>query len=201
MNLRKDHYRIYRLVLYIWPSRLTELIFCLPRRLEIHFSTRTSRSLFDLDRKKLSDLTVCVTGVALSATAYWHFRPWGECSTADDCFGGGYPSLHQRVSLSELVVYSPYRYGNFYSFIFQKPFILLNRRMKNLKHNTIQWITWLRGRWRTQLAARRRVNCRTHEHRHFERILRNGALSPFHACFRVGFTSISLYREHWAVAK
>ena len=40
------------------------------------------------------------------------------------------------------------------------------------KYNTIQWITWLGGRWRTQLTARRNVNCRTHEHRHFERTLR-----------------------------
>ena len=40
------------------------------------------------------------------------------------------------------------------------------------KYNTAQWITWLEGRWRTQLTARRNVNCRTHEHRHFERTLR-----------------------------
>ena len=40
------------------------------------------------------------------------------------------------------------------------------------KYNTLQWITWLGGRWRTQLTARRHVNCRTCEHRHFERILR-----------------------------
>ena len=38
--------------------------------------------------------------------------------------------------------------------------------------NTAQWITWLGGRWRTQQTARRNVNCRTYEHRHFERILR-----------------------------
>ena len=35
----------------------------------------------------------------------------------------------------------------------------------------MQWINWLGGRWRTQLNARHNVNCRTHEHRHFERIL------------------------------
>jgi len=29
------------------------------------------------------------------------------------------------------------------------------------------------GRWRTQLIARQLVNCRTHEHRHFERTLRS----------------------------
>lgn len=33
-------------------------------------------------------------------------------------------------------------------------------------------ITWFVGRWRTQQTARIYVNCRTHEHRHFERILR-----------------------------
>ena len=42
-------------------------------------------------------------------------------------------------------------------------------------NNIVQWITWLGGRWRTQLTARRNVNCRIYEHRHFERILRNGA--------------------------
>lgn len=36
-----------------------------------------------------------------------------------------------------------------------------------------RWITWLVGRWRTQLIARQLVNCRTHEHRHFERTLRS----------------------------
>ena len=40
------------------------------------------------------------------------------------------------------------------------------------KYNTIQWIIWLGGRWRTELTLWCRVNCRTHEHRHFERILR-----------------------------
>lgn len=40
-----------------------------------------------------------------------------------------------------------------------------------MKHNAMQWITWLGGRWRSQLAASRNVNCRTHEHRHIERIL------------------------------
>ena len=43
------------------------------------------------------------------------------------------------------------------------------------KYNTIQWIIWLRGRWRTELTLRCRVNCRTHEHRHFERILQKQA--------------------------
>lgn len=33
-------------------------------------------------------------------------------------------------------------------------------------------ITWFVGRWRTQQTARIYVNCRTHEHRYFERILR-----------------------------
>lgn len=41
-----------------------------------------------------------------------------------------------------------------------------------------RWITWLVGRWRTQLIARQLVNCRTHEHRHFERTLRSTELSP-----------------------
>ncbi len=41
--------------------------------------------------------------------------------------------------------------------------------------NTIQWIIWLGGRWRTELTPRCRVNCRTHEHRHFERILQKQA--------------------------
>ena len=45
-------------------------------------------------------------------------------------------------------------------------------RKINPIYNAMQWINWLGGRWRTQLAARRHVNCRTHEHRHFERILR-----------------------------
>ena len=44
--------------------------------------------------------------------------------------------------------------------------------------NTEQWITWLGGRWRTQQTARRNVNCRTYEHRHFERILRAVICSP-----------------------
>lgn len=41
-----------------------------------------------------------------------------------------------------------------------------------------RWITWLVGRWRTQLIARQRVNCRTHEHRHFERTLRSTDTIP-----------------------
>ena len=36
----------------------------------------------------------------------------------------------------------------------------------------MQWISWLGGRWRTELNPWHNVNCRTHEHRHFERILR-----------------------------
>lgn len=34
------------------------------------------------------------------------------------------------------------------------------------------------GRWRTQLIARQLVNCRTHEHRHFERTLRSTDTIP-----------------------
>lgn len=41
-----------------------------------------------------------------------------------------------------------------------------------------RWITWLVGRWRTQLIARQLVNCRTHEHRHFERTLRSTDTVP-----------------------
>ena len=36
-----------------------------------------------------------------------------------------------------------------------------------------RWIIWLMGLWKMQLIARQRVNCRTHEHRHFERTLRS----------------------------
>ena len=43
---------------------------------------------------------------------------------------------------------------------------------KTFNYNIVQWITWLGGRWRTQLTACRNVNCRILEHRHFERILR-----------------------------
>jgi len=39
------------------------------------------------------------------------------------------------------------------------------------KYYTERWITWLVGRRRTQLIARQILNCRTHEHRHFERTL------------------------------
>lgn len=49
-----------------------------------------------------------------------------------------------------------------------------------------RWITWLVGRWRTQLIARLLVNCRTHEHRHFERTLRSSdILFPDHSWLRV----------------
>lgn len=41
-----------------------------------------------------------------------------------------------------------------------------------------RWITWFVGRWRTQLIARQLVNCRTHEHRHFERTLRSWDTIP-----------------------
>ena len=41
------------------------------------------------------------------------------------------------------------------------------------KYHSKRWITRLMGRWRTQQTVRHRVNCRTHEHRHFERILRS----------------------------
>ena len=58
------------------------------------------------------------------------------------------------------------------------------------ENNTLQWITWLGGRWRTQLTARRNVNCRTCEHRHFERILRSSTSAP---CLAQGrLTSIPL---------
>lgn len=43
----------------------------------------------------------------------------------------------------------------------------------NKKVYSKRWITWLMGRWRTQQTVRHRVNCRTHEHRHFERILQS----------------------------
>ena len=39
-----------------------------------------------------------------------------------------------------------------------------------IKDHSKRWITRLMGRWRTQQTVRHRVNCRTHEHRHFERI-------------------------------
>ena len=42
-------------------------------------------------------------------------------------------------------------------------------------YNAMQWINWIGGRWRTQLNAWHNVNCRTHEHRHFERILQKQA--------------------------
>lgn len=48
----------------------------------------------------------------------------------------------------------------------------------NLKDYPKRWITWLVGRWRTQLIARQLVNCRTHEHRHFERTLRSWDFTP-----------------------
>ena len=45
-----------------------------------------------------------------------------------------------------------------------------NSLLKTL-YNAMQWINWIGGRWRTQLNAWHNVNCRTHEHRQFERIL------------------------------
>ena len=62
---------------------------------------------------------------------------------------------------------------NVVTFYFSKYEIYFSEMI--LKDNTMQWITWLGGRWRTQLTARRNVNCRTHEHRHFERTLRTEA--------------------------
>lgn len=50
-----------------------------------------------------------------------------------------------------------------------KPFYRIKKKFKKLKLNLEWWITRLVGRWRTQLTACRRVNCRTHEHRRFER--------------------------------
>lgn len=49
---------------------------------------------------------------------------------------------------------------------------------KNINDYPERWITWLVGRWRTQLIARQLVNCRTHEHRHFERTLRSTDTIP-----------------------
>ena len=55
----------------------------------------------------------------------------------------------------------------------------LNIKNKKEKYDYPErWITWLVGRWRTQLIARQRVNCRTHEHRHFERTLRSTDTIP-----------------------
>lgn len=53
--------------------------------------------------------------------------------------------------------------------------VIYARTYKRLMKNDYpeRWITWLVGRWRTQLIARQLVNCRTHEHRHFERTLRS----------------------------
>lgn len=42
--------------------------------------------------------------------------------------------------------------------------------LKKKRYHSKRWITRLMGRWRTQQTVRHRVNCRTHEHRHFERI-------------------------------
>jgi hypothetical protein len=44
-----------------------------------------------------------------------------------------------------------------------------HQNKNNKNYNLEWWITRLVGRWRTQLTACRRVNCRTHEHRRFER--------------------------------
>jgi len=60
-------------------------------------------------------------------------------------------------------------------------------------HNPERWITRLVGRWRTQQIARRHVNCRTHEHRRFERTLRS---LDFQSRTTPGWGSA--YWNHWA---
>ena len=66
-----------------------------------------------------------------------------------------------------IMIYSVVTLGNaIWNF---KKCILKYYNKNKQKINLEWWITRLVGRWRTQLTACRRVNCRTHEHRHFER--------------------------------
>lgn len=67
--------------------------------------------------------------------------------------------------------------------------------MSNKNDYPERWITWLVGRWRTQLIARQLVNCRTHEHRHFERTLRSSdsVPGPHLAEGRINFKDCSVF--------
>lgn len=68
--------------------------------------------------------------------------------------------------------------GDYECYVAERPVVIINaflrrRRLVIIKYNPKRWITWLVGRWRTQQIARQLVNCRTHEHRQFERTLRS----------------------------
>ena len=99
---------------------------------------------------------VCRRPVALGAVHRWS--------------NDGDKSAQRSSPLPGLLCCSPPReeLSTLFCFLWNRP-ILVNCFCMN---NTIQWITWLGGRWRTQQTACRNVNCRTYEHRHFERILR-----------------------------
>ena len=64
-------------------------------------------------------------------------------------------------------------------------------------HNTWQWITWLKGRWRTQQSARNSVNCTTH----WTSTIRTHIAAPdlfcSNACLRVHSASIQVTSWHW----
>lgn len=74
--------------------------------------------------------------------------------------------------------------------------------------NSIRGITRLMDRWRTQLTVWNRVNCRTHEHRYFERILRstlsttNGYASDYYSVpgpHMVECRKYKLYQLYWNI--
>ena len=96
---------------------------------------------------------------------------WVKVRCPVDCVRG---SIRSKTLAFTWFCIVPYLRGGMSKFVSSNSENCLFRRQL-LINNIAQWIAWLGGRWRTQLTASRNVNCRIYEHRHFERILRNGA--------------------------
>ena len=99
------------------------------------------------------------------------------CSPAAWCSGAvPYTGIHNCIStfawISSLIVLLPWWDVKTLTVCFP---MLCWKALQQSKYHTLQWITWLGGRWRTQLTARRNVNCRTCDHRPFERILQDSS--------------------------
>ena len=160
MNLQLDHYWksfLFRKHFYNNQFRVSDLI------------ADPSKALLAVDKRLNHTVSGIVggtsslcspVGLSKGSVPSWHSQ--GTNRAKNNAF-----TLVLYLALLTLVVGCQKQWINFtlYAIIRHQPQL----------YNIVQWITRLGGRWRTQLTARRNVNCRIYEHRHFERILRNGA--------------------------
>lgn len=178
MNLRKDHYRAY-LTLGFHLNWFFELTSSFPPVAKyyflravsslklkiIYFERRQSLKNLLLGKKNLlfakvrTNLVVERKKVSLKYYGYLV-----GCKRFS-------PSYLNLCSFSLQLLHFP-QVLFYLNWLFDNKFFLLKKKQNFFNYNPERWITRLVGRWRTQQTARRHVNCRTHEHRHFERTLR-----------------------------